>query len=234
MKIGKVCVKHKIGILENLSYYKPISTLSDNQTARRENDQVYWCNHKFIQMKQIPRLVITEKKEELGALSGWRDIYCHFFKSVERTINLSFYSHFSNNIVITQYQFRFQKEKSTESARMRIKNKIITNIENHAYAIGIFLDFRNAFCFIEHEILLKEVSCLPQGSILNPLLFLVYVNDMVSIPLTRNIIWCADDTIVFFWSGNLYQFEETSNTWLSKLLLWLKNNQLHLNTSITR
>ena len=41
------------------------------------------------------------------------------------------------------------------------------------------------------------ISCVPQGSILRPLLFLLYVNDMLQ-AVNCDLLLYADDTVLFF------------------------------------
>lgn len=223
MKLARVCIIHKGGTLTNLNNYRPISVLP------------------------------------------------LFSKIAEKVINTRFSKYFLYNNIITSCQYGFQKGKSTETALLCIKNKIISNIENRLYTLGIFLDFRKAFDSIKHDILLGKLQRygirglaleliknylsarrqftslngftsqtsliqydVPQGSILGPLLFLAYINDIVNIPRTPDIILYADDTNVFFSGTNLDEIEQCANCWLNELSQWLRSNQLELNTAKTK
>ena len=71
---------------------------------------------------------------------------------------------------------------------------------------------------------------VPQGSVLGPLLFLLYIND---IPQASKIIGFhlfADDTSLFFSHPNLNVIEDTVNAELRKISDWLIANKLTLNT----
>lgn len=75
-----------------------------------------------------------------------------------------------------------------------------------------------------------EITCgVPQGSILGPLLFIIYINDIVNIPLTPDIILYADDTNVFFSGPDIDVLKLQANQWLENLSSWLSANRLNLN-----
>ena len=74
---------------------------------------------------------------------------------------------------------------------------------------------------------------VPQGSILGPKLFILYINDMVDVSNIFKFIIFADDTNLFCTSKDIVSWSVTICNELMKLEKWFALNKLSLNISKT-
>ena len=93
-----------------------------------------------------------------------------------------------------------------------------------------YLDNRKQCVHCNETSDLLPITCgVPQGSILGPILFLIYINDIPNSSDLINFQLFADDTCLFYSHKNLNILEKTFNEELIRINDWLLANKLSLN-----
>ena len=85
---------------------------------------------------------------------------------------------------------------------------------------GVFSEFRSVTCGV------------PQGSILGPFLFLIYVNDMKAAVNCKLLLY-ADDSALLASSSDVSEIEDVLSRELESVSEWLVENRLSLHLGKT-
>ena len=72
---------------------------------------------------------------------------------------------------------------------------------------------------------------VPQGSVLGPLLFIIYINELSSVVNLCEVSLYADDTVIYYSSSNIKDLEDKLNSDLKSLCQWFSKNLLTLNVT---
>ena len=151
--------------------------------------------------------------------------------------------------IVEQIRVNLDKKKYTcgvfvdlEKAFDTVNHKILLTKLNHYGINGIsnswltsYLSDRTQSVSLDGEKSdILKISCgVPQGSILGPLLFLIYINDMHCALKESTVHHFADDTNLLYSHKDPDHIKKVMNKELKALYEWLCANRLSLNVSKT-
>ena len=112
--------------------------------------------------------------------------------------------------------------------RYGVRGKTLNWFKSYLTNIKQFVNFQGT------ESLTEYVTCgVPQESILGPLLFIIYINDLPNVTNKLFPILFADDTTLLIEGSNIHDIITSLNNELNSLNVWLGANKLSINVSKT-
>ena len=114
----------------------------------------------FPNMCKIAKVVPIFKSETRLLCNNYRPIslLSNIGKIIEKLIHLRLSLFLERRSCYYPFKFGFRLNFSTSNALMSIVENIQTQLDNGKYSADVFVDFKNAFDTVDHNILLKKLD----------------------------------------------------------------------------
>ena len=219
-KTAKVFALHKGGSLSDFNNYRPISVLS-------------------VTSKIIERHVHDSFSSYLHNNSLLSDVQSGFRKSHScftclTSMTSDWLNNINNNKLVGSVTLDFRKAFDVLSHDIILKKLALYGCDE--LTLSWFTSYlKNRFQLVQINGTKSESvnvkHGIPQGSILGPLLFIVFINDIIFQAKFSNLYIYADDTSISCYDTNVNSLNAKLNQDLNNIEKWCQKNQIVINTS---
>ena len=222
LKISKVIPIHKGDSADELNNYRPISLLSvfdkiiEKVMYKRlysflEKYNILFQNQFGFRKNNSTTFALLEITERIKETIDNRKYGCGIFIDLRKAFDTV-----NHNILLSKLNHYGIRDTTYNWFKSYLAN-------------------RKQYVFVNGETSqLKDITYgVPQGSVLGPLLFLIYINDLPNISKILNFYLFADDTHIYFEADTPDKLEKVLNKELKELHTWLIVNRLSLNIDKT-
>ena len=222
LKTAKVIPIYKAGDTQIMSNYRPVSVLPT--LSKVYEKIVYKRLNSFLSKHNILTPYQFGFRQNMSTSLALTYFVDQVNQGIEnKQYNVGLFIDLSKAFDTVDHQILIQKLKY-----YGVRGIALTWIENYLSERQQFVLYNNT----ESNIL--PITCgVPQGSILGPLLFLLYINDLPNICDNANFVLFADDTNILFKGPNMEQLVIDINDNMIKIKNWFRLNKLSLNVGKT-
>jgi hypothetical protein len=222
LKIAKVCPIYKTGEKGSFTNYRPISILpsfskffekavSIRLMAFLESNDILIRNQYGFRKNHSSYMAIVDMYDKISKAIDEGEYAVGVFVDLSKAFDT-----LDHNILLAKLEYYGIRGICQEWFKNYLHNR-----SQYVYLNGA----SSTMC---------QVVCgVPQGSVLGPLLFILYINDIPNCSKILKFILFADDTNLFYCNKSLTELESVMNVELSKLSMWFRANKLSLNAAKT-
>ena len=222
LKNANITPIHKSGPKNDPNNYRPISTLSNFSKIFK------------VLMKNKLMPYLERNKILSDSQYGFRPR-----SSTYHALNMfstHLYSSLDNKLSVLSLFVDFSKAFDTVNHRILLAKLYHYGIRGtiHSWFEDYLTNRTQCTVHDGHTSLKLDISTgVPQGSVLGPILFLIYINDIVNVFTWAKTILFADDMTLYFTGSNNDIRFHLANQDLNKLHSWCLSNRLTINTDKT-
>ena len=118
-------------------------------------------------------------------------------KVIERAVHSQLYGYLDSNNLLAVNQFGFRRARSTALALTKFTDEVLSNMDKGLVRGVVFIDLKTLSTTSFYSGSSNLSVGVPQGSILGPLLFAIYLNDLPKVLRNTTVTLFADDTALY-------------------------------------
>ena len=222
-KIATIVPLHKGGSKDIPGNFRPVSLLplpgkllekvvhANISSYLEENNYLVKCQGGFRKNRSTTSTIVSFTDEVLGAMNDSKLTLATFIdlKKAFDTIN--------HTVLLRKMEHLGVRRKVLGWCKNYLENRKQSTVAN-----GITSEKRGVICGV------------PQGSVLGPLFFLIYVNDLLPYLEGVNVNLYADDTVLYVSGKDVEICRGTLQDALGTFAEWCDRNALHINVAKTK